>query len=673
MSEDSGNMGRRPHMPGNVALQGLAKQLSAELNASYEPKRTTPVTAGRPLAEAFAHFGRSAVVAGITLEDALAASTQVLQSLFARFGRGSLDETSFHTAGVALAAVSRAYEQDQSAGEYVPPLDTSFPDTQHARLQALHQINRAATANLQLPEMLSTVAEVVRTTTDSDASAIFLYDESTGLLSLQATVGLNPGSVGNVTVRIGNGIIGRAAIEGKLIAAPDAHAHESFLSHPGIGDEQYTSQVSVPILLQGQNRLVGILNIHSIERRVYDQDELEFLRTVAGELAISIENARQFSGTDERLRQKISELGTLQRITRMFASTLDIEAVLRMITEQAVELVHAEAAAVFRPSLSTSAPSYEPIIDYRFGSIRNLVNVEDRDKVVDEVFRTGSIRSGQIAYTDGAATLYCLPLRSARETVGALCLRLGAGIELSEDTLGLLQAFSDSAAMAIENAQLYQNAMLSVLTQQTLVQEMHHRVRNNLQTVAALLSLQLRRASDEPWEFELREAINRIQSIAGVHDLLSDERRLGGTTVDLIARMVAEDAHSTLIPPGLKVKFDIQPTTLTVPSRQATIMSLLINELTSNAIHHGFEGRDHGHIRIRAWENGGMASVEVFNDGAKVPEGFDPAASEGLGMRITQSLVTSDLKGAFSISSDEAGTTALMRFPIAGEVQSPLS
>lgn len=673
MSQHSGNTGRRSNMPGNVALQGLAQRLSVELVASYQSTKTAPVTAGKPMIDAFSRFGTDANVAGITLEDAFTASTGALQRLFARFETSNLDAPAFHVAGVALAAVSRAYGQNQSARGHAAPSDVSFPETQHARLQALHQINRAATANLQLSEMLSTVAEVVRTTTDSDASAIFLYDESTGLLSLQATVGLNPGSVGNVTVRIGNGIIGRAAIEGKLIAAPDAREHESFLSHPGIGDERYTSQVFVPILLQGQDRLVGILNIHSIERRVYDQDELEFLRTVAGELAISIENARRFSSTDERLRQKVSELGTLQRITRMFASTLDIEAVLRMITEQAVDLVHAEAAAVFRPSPSTSAAGYEPIIDYRSGTIRDLVNVEDRDKVVDDVFRTGSIRTSHIRYTDGPATLYCLPLRSARETVGALCLRLRADIELSEDTLGLLQAFSDSAAMAIENAQLYQDAMLSVLTQQTLVQEMHHRVRNNLQTVAALLSLQLRRASDEPWEFELREAINRIQSIAGVHDLLSDERRLGGTTVDIIARMVAEDAHSTLIPPGLKVNFDIQPTTLTVPSRQATIMSLLINELTSNAIHHGFEGRDHGYVRIRAWKDEGMANVEVFNDGAKVPEGFDPAASQGLGMRITQSLVASDLKGRFTITSDEAGTTALMRFPIAEDATSPLA
>ncbi|HWK79831.1 MAG TPA: ATP-binding protein, partial [Thermomicrobiales bacterium] len=92
---------------------------------------------------------------------------------------------------------------------------------------------------------------------------------------------------------------------------------------------------------------------------------------------------------------------------------------------------------------------------------------------------------------------------------------------------------------------------------------------------------------------------------------------------------------------------------------------LLINELTANAINHGFRDRGEGYVRIRAWEDEhGLANVEVFNDGHKVPEGFDPALSDGLGMRITQRLVVSDLKGTFTINSDALGTTALMRFPI---------
>ena len=655
-------------MAGHVTLQRLAERLEADL-AAYDPRAETPLTGGERLVEAFSAFGAATRAAGFSLEDALSAGTGVLQELFERYGAGGSDPATFRAAGIALAAAARAHADGNDRPHDRFDRATTSTATQVARLSALHKINRAATANLQLSEMLDTTARVVADTTNSDACSVFLYDDATGLLTLRAAVGLSPASVGAVTLRMGNGITGRAALEGSLIAAADAHSHESFLAHPGIGDEIYTSQVSVPMLLQGQNRLVGVLNIHSIKRHEYDDDELEFLRTVAGELAISIENARQYSSTDERLRQKVAELGTLQRVTRMLASTLDLDDVLRLIAEYAVELVQVEAAAIFRPAPSRTGEDAapQPVLKHRVGTVRDVANISDRNRVVADVLRTGSARSVDVQYTDGLATIFCLPLRSARDTVGALCFRLRPGTELSEDTLGLLQAFCDSAAMAIDNAQLYQDAMHSLQTQSALVQEMHHRVRNNLQTVAALLSIQLRSAADAPWATEVREAISRIQAIAAVHDLLSDEKRLAGTTVDTIARLVAEDAHSTLIPPGLRVRFDIRPTTLTVPSRQATIMSLLINELTANAISHGFRDRAHGYIRIRAWEEEGMANVEVFNDGHKVPEGLNPATSQGLGMRITQRLVTSDLKGTFTIGSNEDGTTALIRFPIAPE------
>ena len=654
-------------MPTNVSLRSLADQLAMQLTSAYDPTRQVVVHGGQPLVEAFSRFGDRTARAGISLEDAMAAGVDILQGLFAKHGGSGNEPATTMAAGVALASTARAHVTANGApATSRKAVIDPFP-TQVARLAALHRVNRAATANLKLSEMLETVVAVVAETTASDACSVFLYDDTTGLLVLRAAVGLNPASINAVTIRVGSGITGRSALEGHLISAPDAHAHEDFLAHPGIGDEIYTSQASVPILLQGQNRLVGVLNIHSIAHNEYDQDELEFLQTVAGELAISIENARQYSTTDERLRRKISELGTLQRVSRMLASTLDLAAVLRLISEQAIDLVHAEAAAIFRLQHHAweSVEDARPIIEHRVGPMRDIIDPKDRDAIVMDVIRSGSARGGALAYTDGVSELFCLPLRTARDSVGALCLRLRPDVQLTDDSLALLQAFSDSAAMAIENAQLYQDAMHSVQTQSALVQEMHHRVRNNLQTVAALLSLQLRTNEDAPWATEIREAISRIQSIAGVHDLLSDKERLGGATVDVIARLVAEDAHSTLIPPGLTVRFDIEPSELMVPTRQATMLSLLINELTANAISHGFQSRSEGYVRIRAWADQGFANVEVFNDGHGVPAGFDPAQSEGLGMRITQRLVTSDLRGTFSISSNGDGTTALIRFPIA--------
>jgi two-component sensor histidine kinase/putative methionine-R-sulfoxide reductase with GAF domain len=644
-------------------IQRLVERLADDLARAYERTGAQLRAGSEPLRDACERYGREAANRGILLEEALAGAIGALQGLFDRVGGHSSDPATIIAAGIGLAAVARAY---QAMGEVGNSDHLDGLPTQEARLRALHRINRTATANLKLSEMLETTVRVVAETTRSDACALFLYDPATDSLALRAAVGLNPASVGALTFRPGSGITGRAAAEGRPVIAPEARSHEDFVSSALFGDGVYTSQASVPLLYHGANRLVGVLNILSVSRRTFDDDDVAFLQTVAGELAISIENARLYSRTDARLRRKIAELGTLQRVSRTVASSLDLSHVLRLIAEAAVELINAEAAAIFRLPRPGDGLTGEqrPTIEYRVGHARQVTDVDRRNEFVLDVMESGAAQSMEVQYTDGAGRLFCLPLRSARGNLGALCLRLAPGIELTEDELGLLQAFSDSASIAIENAELYQDARHGLETASTLLQEMHHRVRNNLQTVAALLSIQLRQLGDEPASVHLREAVSRIQAIAAVHDLLSDERRLGGATVDAIARLVAEEAQSTLVPPGVQVTFEIPKSDIEVPSKQATVLALLTNELVSNAVTHGFRGRERGRVAIRALRDGNLVRFEVANDGQRVPEGFNPSESSGLGMRIVQRLVSSDLRGEFSIQSTEAGTVAAITFPL---------
>ena len=96
-----------------------------------------------------------------------------------------------------------------------------------------------------------------------------------------------------------------------------------------------------------------------------------------------------------------------------------------------------------------------------------------------------------------------------------------------------------------------------------------------------------------------------MQAIASVHDLLSDETRLSGATIDAIARLVADELKVTLIPPSISVQFAIEPTDVVVPTRQATVLALLFNELISNSIEHGFAGLEsgpHPHSHLEALE-----------------------------------------------------------------------
>jgi two-component sensor histidine kinase/putative methionine-R-sulfoxide reductase with GAF domain len=644
-----------------VTLHQLNASLLQRLRHTYDPAAPTEEGAG-PLRAAFAAFGRDARQAQIPLEDTMAAAVDAYQQWVDATSGPAHDGTIMLAAGIALAAVSRAYDrEDRSCSDR----DDAVAQAPRSWLEALHRINRSATANLDLSTRLETSVRVVADTLGADACALSLYDEGTGLLSMRAAVGLNPASVGVVATRPGVGITGVSARDGQIVATSDARHHPAYVFFPTSGEDLYASQVSVPLLIrQGDEpgRLVGVLTLLSVERREFPPDEIAFLETLAGELAISIENARLYSQTDARLQQKIAELGTLQRVSHTIASSLDLNAVLRSIAEQAVQLINVESASIFRRGRKGDA--FGPVkIEYRVGQARQAIDELGRDEAVTEVLRTGSAQSVDIEYVDGAGRVFCLPLRSARETLGALCLRMAQGAELSEDQMNLLQAFSDSATLAIENATLYQEALKGYETASALLQEMHHRVRNNLQTVAALLSLQLRKNEDAPWAGHLREAVGRVQAIASIHDLLSDESRLAGTTIDVIARHVAGEAHRTLIPPGMRVVFDIPPSRVKLPSKHATVLALLINELVSNAVRHGFAGRNSGQITITATEEQGTITVRVANDGSQPPPDFDPDKTTGLGMRIIHRLVTSDLGGSFTIEPGHPGAVATITFP----------
>lgn len=532
--------------------------------------------------------------------------------------------------------------------------------SQVLRLTALHHISRAATGSLQLEKMLATVVQVIAEAVGSDACSVFLFDTYSDTLVLRATHGLNPGAVGRVVIRPDAGITGLAASSRQTQIATDAREHPAYFTFPIVGEDAFASQVSVPILLRDPERLVGVLNIQTSAPKPFADDEVHFLEAAASELAVAIENARLYSQTDAALRQRIHELNVLQSVTRSLASTLNINDLLPLIAEYAAELVDGEQAMIYQ--LHEHDGSLELLS--AFG-----VDLSSGDFSVPEGFirsicdTRSAMESPDVPGIDNQPVYLGAPLMTGRGLQGVICVAAPQTDNQGDDRLSLLQAFADSAAMAVENAELYEEARAGYAITSTLLQEMHHRVRNNLQTVAALLSMQARHAGYDAWTQPLQEAVARVQSIATIHDLLSSGS-LTSTTIEAIARKVTDEASINVVPPTLSLRFEVTPNTVEIRSRQATIFALLLNEVLTNAIVHGMRDRDAGVIRINALSDGAIIEVQVDDDGIGLPENFDLAAQDGLGLRIISTLATSDLKGGFDlVRIPEGGTRAIIRFP----------
>ncbi len=534
---------------------------------------------------------------------------------------------------------------------------------QVARLNALHRVHAAAASTLDLDPMLARVVYTVAEVMGSDACSVYLYDEERGILVLAAAAGLPAEAVGRATLAVGEGITGLAAQRREIVATTDAPTHPAFVAVPLLDETGLHTHIAVPIVMMALGRLVGVLNLHFRDERDIPDDDRTLLGTVAGELAIAIDHARMYHATDAALRRKVSELQTLQRVTATVTSTLDLTRVLETIAAQAALLGRADVVSMYE--FSTDGDGLKLLAGYEAvpGEGERVRDGLPRDAVRRAMHASRSDVHAKRLAVDGTAsdsgTVFCLPLRTAHGTIGGICLHFREGAGPTEEEIGLLQSFTNTAAIAIEQARLYDDVRRSLTRTSALLQEMHHRVRNNLQTVAALLSMHVRRAGNEEWTAPLREAINRIRSIAAVHDLLTRED-IGITTVNEVAKLVTDEAATTLVPSGAEYNFRVQGPPASVTSREATVLAILINELVANAVLHGLEGRMHGTVRVSIKTVDGEVQVRVEDDGQGFPDGFRADRDGGLGLQIAQNLVTSDLRGSVALERSPLGGGAVL-------------
>jgi len=198
-----------------------------------------------------------------------------------------------------------------------------------------------------------------------------------------------------------------------------------------------------------------------------------------------------------------------------------------------------------------------------------------------------------------------------------------------------------------------------LLSKDATIREIHHRVKNNLQTVSSLLRMQARRVEAEEAKTALRDAERRIAATAAVHDLLARE---GGDDVefDVVVGEILNKAEDVT---GSPVKFRLVGKGPILPTAKASSLALVVNELVLNAAEHGFPrgAEREGSVTVEITHSATELKVRVDDDGVGLPEGFDSEASAGLGLTIIKTLVTQDLGGELTIrraTEPTAGTVA---------------
>ena len=191
-----------------------------------------------------------------------------------------------------------------------------------------------------------------------------------------------------------------------------------------------------------------------------------------------------------------------------------------------------------------------------------------------------------------------------------------------------------------------------IKVQSAVIQEIHHRVKNNLQTIASLLRLQARRSKTEAVREALKESVNRISSIAIVHEYLSQQQN-EDINVIRVARSIMENVCHSMLSGDFQLTTELKGDEVVLSSKNASKLALIINELILNSIEHGFKGRSSGVISIDVAENDDEYEIKFRDDGNGLPEGFDlTEVRKSLGLYIIKTLVTEEMGGSFTMQND---------------------
>ncbi len=525
--------------------------------------------------------------------------------------------------------------------------------TQPQTFAALREIVRSLSSAWDLDTALDLIARKTTEVMQVDSCTIYLLDPDGQSLRLQASTGLAKRALGRSTLRVGEGMTGYAALHNQPVFAADAGQNPHFKVVEEADEAGFKSLLAVPLVIDDEP--IGALNVQTVDSHEYSADEVEVLSLIGDLAATTLARAQLY---DQQQRQ-IVELRTLAQVSETVTSPLYLDEMLGIVSEMAAQIMDASICHFFllddaSSTLQRHTGSRTQLSDHpRFPLNQGIIGrvaASGHPAYVRDLSNEPEYEEKEWAQAAGLVSLLSVPLSVRDRVIGVLNCYAGKRREFSEKERSLLLTLANQTALAIENAQL--------ITNTAVVREMHHRIKNNLQTIAMLMQMQVYETELPATRHALETNIHRVHSIALVHEVLSERGFRLVNVKDVIDRIARETA-ATMIAPDQDVKILVHGQTLQLPSRPATALALVVNELVQNALEHGLINQKHGRIEISLGHSPEEFIILVRDNGQGLPAGFSP----NLGLEITETLVREDLRGRIKFNRLQIGTEVTVRIP----------
>jgi GAF domain-containing protein len=542
-----------------------------------------------------------------------------------------------------------------------------FGETQQ-RLAELADLSRASagvSSTLDQTAIVEIVVESLSRALRVPVAAIVLLDAGGGFyLPDGGHRGVPPSFVRRFAVgcdSIACSVIADQRIKVISDIASEGRGEDSLIQGLGLG-----SVICAP--LKGREGVLGVLFAADRLPRTFRPHEEALMSAYANEAALALQNAFHHQAVAAHAR----ELEGILDATKTLSSTLELQPVLDHLASAAASLLGVPAcsimllddrgerlATVAACGLARDHPLHADLQARE--SIRGTVALRGELMTSTDLARDGRFKRRGVARDEGLRSMLAVPLTVKGKSLGVISVFSRSAERFTGAQERLLTTLAAEAGVAIENARLYAEAREQARSMRQLMEEVDHRIKNNLQSIIGIIQLHMAQAEEPQVREVLREVTGRVQAIAVAHELLFEED-MRAIDVKETSRRILDNALRANPNPGLKISGQVTGARVRLPSRKATPLASVVNEVVYNAVMHAFGGREQGNIAISFQEaTGGQILVQVSDDGVGLPEGFDLSRDAKLGLRIAEGLVTRDLGGEFSIASN-GGTIARVTF-----------
>lgn len=553
-------------------------------------------------------------------------------------------------------------------------------------LMLLHAAATACTLATNEDSLIARITEIIREAVPADHYGLILRDEQFGDLVIHPTYHGLHDTLRDPVIPLNSGNIGRAIQTqtsqrlNRMVMTP-----EQIVIHP-----HTQSELTVPLVVE--THVIGVIHIGSFRPEAFTAQAERLITTIAGQLATAISKIRLFEKAQEeltrrkriekalqdtqhelerRIAERTQELTLVFRANQALVSTFDLDEVLTKILREINHLLQITSCSVWLLSPKTgellcqqiTGPRSEHIKGWRLAPGEGVAGwvVQNRQSVILGDARNDERHQPDAGHRIGLEirSMIAVPLILKGQPIGVLQVVDTTANRFDTNDLALMESLAITAAIAIDNARLYEQVRQDAETNAILLQEVNHRVKNNLSAIMGLLYAERRHAGvkDDPlYQSIMSDLINRVQGLAAVHSILSASK-WGPVSLSELTQRVTHSALQAL-PHHKRINVNVFSADLEIMPDQAHHLALIVNEVVTNCVKYSLGDRLNGQLLIMI--EGQFPEKEVMmtfaDDGPGFPEDVlrQEHPRHNVGFHLIQNIVRRNLQGTIALRN---GTT----------------